>query len=105
MKVLGFELAKATGPAEVGHHDNPTAMALSPTMTNPAAMTAAGLILGTAAYLSPEQAKGRVVDKRSDVWALGCVFYEMLTAKRAFDGEDLSAGWNGRGATPSIGAR
>ena len=52
--------------------------------------TQAGVILGTAAYMSPEQAKGRAVDKRSDVWAFGCVFFEMLTGRKAFEGEDVS---------------
>ena len=53
-------------------------------------MTMAGVILGTAAYMSPEQAKGRGADKRSDLWAFGCVLFEMLTAKRPFEGEDVS---------------
>jgi Tol biopolymer transport system component len=53
-------------------------------------MTAAGIILGTAAYMAPEQAKGRVVDKRADIWAFGCVLYEMLTARRAFEGDDVT---------------
>jgi eukaryotic-like serine/threonine-protein kinase len=84
VKVLDFGLAKALEPSGVS-----SSASLSPTITTPA-MTQAGIILGTAAYMSPEQAKGRAADKRSDVWAFGCVLYEMLTGRRAFEGDEAS---------------
>jgi eukaryotic-like serine/threonine-protein kinase len=86
VKVLDFGLAKALEPVSVG---SPDATA-SPTITSPAMLTGVGVILGTAAYMAPEQAKGRTADKRSDIWAFGCVLYEMLTGRRAFDGEDMT---------------
>jgi serine/threonine protein kinase len=54
-------------------------------------LTSAGVILGTAAYMDPEQAKGQPVDKRSDIWAFGCVLFEMLTGRRAFEGHDVTS--------------
>ena len=84
VKVLDFGLAKAFSPG-----DPASASAMnSPTLT--AQATAAGLILGTAAYMSPEQARGRDADKRADVWAFGVVFFEMLTGTRLFQGETIS---------------
>ena len=65
---------------------------MSPTITTPA-MTQAGMILGTAAYMAPEQARGRTVDKRADIWAFGCVLFEMLTGRRAFAGRTSPTHW------------
>src|SRR5207344_2483159 len=63
---------------------------LSPTLTSPAMMTGIGVILGTAGYMAPEQARGKAVDKRADIWAFGVVFYELLTGKRLFQGDDIA---------------
>ena len=82
VKVLDFGLAKALDTAPEGDPSQ------SPTLT--AAATQMGVILGTAAYMSPEQARGKTVDKRADIWSFGVVFYEMLTGQRAFQGEDVS---------------
>jgi len=82
VKVLDFGLAKALETTTSSE------LSMSPTLTF--AATQAGVILGTAAYMSPEQAKGRGADKRSDVWSFGCVLYEMLAGKRPFEGEDVS---------------
>jgi serine/threonine protein kinase len=84
VKVLDFGLAKALDPGAASTAD----LANSPTIT--AHATRAGLILGTAAYMAPEQARGKAVDKRADIWAFGCVLFEMLAGRRAFDGDDVS---------------
>src|SRR5262249_21753155 len=83
VKVLDFGLAKALDP--LGSRPD---MSQSPTITTPA-MTEAGIILGTAAYMAPEQARAKAVDQRADIWAFGCVLYEMLTGKLAFKGETV----------------
>ena len=82
LKVLDFGLAKAASDAA------PADLTQSPTMT--LEVTGDGVIIGTAAYMSPEQARGRPVDKRGDVWAFGVVLYEMLTGRRAFEGDTIS---------------
>ena len=83
VKILDFGLAKAL-------HEEPDAadFSYSPTLTNQA--TREGVILGTAAYMAPEQAKGQPVDKRADIWAFGCVLYEMLTGTKTFEGESAT---------------
>ena len=88
VKVLDFGLAKAMEEAP-GSGLQASGLSMSPTITSPV-MTGGGVILGTAAYMSPEQARGKAVDKRSDVWAFGCVLYEMLTGRRAFDADDVT---------------
>ena len=94
VKVLDFGLAKLGDPggsdSRIGANANLTA---SPTITSPAMMTNAGVILGTAAYMSPERARGKPVDTRTDIWAFGCVLFEMLSGRRAFAGQTVADVW------------
>src|SRR5262249_5149770 len=83
VKVLDFGLAKVVQPVGSASGVSP------PTITSPA-MTQAGIVLGTAAYMSPEQARGKAVDPRTDIWAFGCVLDEMLTGRRTFPGNEVS---------------
>jgi serine/threonine protein kinase len=93
VKVLDFGLAKMMdGPPRGDPYDGggSHARTQSPTVLSPAILTGVGMIFGTAAYMSPEQARGKTVDTRADIWAFGCVLYEMLTARRAFGGDEIS---------------
>jgi len=101
VKILDFGLAKALTGEAASSSTQSAPLANSPTMMSPVGttplrqgyggqVTEAGMILGTAAYMAPEQARGQLVDKRADIWAFGCVLYEMLTARPPFAGDDIT---------------
>ncbi len=89
VKVLDFGLAKLLDPAFDERAPGANAAA-TPTATSPSMLTSVGVVLGTPAYMAPEQARGRGADRRADIWAFGCVLYEMLTASRPFGGETIT---------------
>jgi Tol biopolymer transport system component/tRNA A-37 threonylcarbamoyl transferase component Bud32 len=89
VKVLDFGLAKLASTADVSG-GTVTSLSMSPTMASPAALTGAMVLMGTAGYMAPEQARGKAVDKRADIWAFGVVLYEMLTGRGAFAGDTIT---------------
>ncbi len=92
VKVLDFGLAKALdlGTVAPGGASRGALLTAPPTITSPALLTGLGMVLGTAAYMSPEQARGRVAGKRADIWAFGCVLYELLAGRRVFEADEVA---------------
>jgi hypothetical protein len=90
VKILDFGLARIVEPHDGIHGGVSRLDSMSPTITSPALVTGQSVLMGTAAYMAPEQARGKPADKRSDIWALGVVLYEMLTGTRAFAGESVT---------------
>ena len=95
VKVLDFGLAKALDPgtAVPGGASHGVLLTAPPTITSPALLTGLGMVLGTAAYMSPEQARGKVAGKRADIWGFGCVLYELLAGRRVFEPTRSPMSW------------